>query len=226
MLLGSGARVAAFTTASITPVPHRHDLACFWMEGNPAVFLAVPNADNQPSEGEPMSRRSERDRDFSDFVLSSRRRLLATAYLLCGDRHAAEDLVQTALAKLYVAWPRVRRAGAEHAYVRKILVNASIDVHRRSWQQERSVADVPEEAARPGYDPAERDELIRALDTLPPRQRRTIVLRYWLDLSIEEVADDLGVTTGTVKSQCAKGLAKLRQQLTGTPVAYFVEEQT
>lgn len=173
-----------------------------------------------------MPRRSDRDQDFSEFVSHSRSRLLAMAYLLCGDRSAAEDLVQTALAKLYVAWPRVRRAGAEHAYVRKILVNASIDGHRRSWQHERAVADVPEQAARPDFDPAERDELIQALNTLPPRQRRTVVLRYWLDLPIEEVADDLGVTIGTVKSQCAKGLAKLREQLSERPVAHLVEEQS
>jgi len=125
---------------------------------------------------------------------------VGAAYLLCGDRHAAEDLVQTALAKLHVAWPRVRRSGAEDAYVRRILVNASIDAHRRPWRREQTAAELPEVPAPSAFDTGERDELVQALATLGPRQRRILVLRYWLGLTIDEVAADLQVTSGTVKT--------------------------
>jgi RNA polymerase sigma-70 factor (sigma-E family) len=160
-----------------------------------------------------VSRRSRSDEEYVAYVASRRRHLLATAYLLAGDWHRAEDLVQTALTKLYQAWPRVRRKGEEDAYVRTILVRVGIDARRRRWNRERSVDQLPEVPApdRGGYE--QRDELVRALETLPPRQRATVVLRYWLDLSVEDTAAELGVSAGTVKSQAAKALAGLRDQL-------------
>jgi RNA polymerase sigma-70 factor (sigma-E family) len=158
----------------------------------------------------------QRDEEFSEYVRARRPKLVATAYLLCGDRHAAEDLVQTSLAKLYVAWPRVRRSRSEDAYARRILVNASIDAHRRPWRRERSTAELPDRQVPPSFDPADRDELVRALATLAPGQRRVIVLRYWLGLTVEEAAADLRVTAGTVKSQTAKALRHLRNRLTDT----------
>jgi RNA polymerase sigma-70 factor (sigma-E family) len=158
----------------------------------------------------------DRDQDFSDYVSGSRPRLLATAYLLCGDRHAAEDLVQTALAKLYVAWPRINRRGSEDGYVRRILVNASVDAHRRPWRREHASAALPDTPTAAPVSPEDRDELITALAALPPRQRRVVVLRYWLGLTSEEVATDLRISAGTVRSQTAKALANLRQHLTET----------
>jgi RNA polymerase sigma-70 factor (sigma-E family) len=122
---------------------------------------------------------SRRDREFSEYVLTRRSRLVGTAYLLCGDRHTAEDLVQTALAKLYVAWPRIHRSGGPDAYARRILVNAGIDASRRPWRREHSAAEVPEVPAAAGFGTEERDELVAVLAALPPAQRRVIVLRYW-----------------------------------------------
>jgi RNA polymerase sigma-70 factor (sigma-E family) len=168
----------------------------------------------------------KRDREFSEYVLNRRSRLVGTAYLLCGDRHTAEDLVQTALAKLYVAWPRVRRTGGEDAYVRRILVNAGIDASRRSWRREQSAAEVPDVAAVPAFGTEDRDELTAALAALAPRQRRIVVLRYWLGLSIEEVAADLQITSGTVKSQTSKALQNLRSQLTDTRHAQLTEDRS
>ncbi|ADB34416.1 RNA polymerase, sigma-24 subunit, ECF subfamily [Kribbella flavida DSM 17836] len=157
--------------------------------------------------------KERRDLEFSEYVASRRSRLVGTAYLLCGDRHQAEDLVQTALAKLYVAWPRVRRSDGEDAYVRRILVNAGIDASRRPWRREHTSDQLPEYPADEGLGLEDRDELIAALSTLAPGQRRVIVLRYWLGLSVEEVATDLQITPGTVKSQSSKALQNLRHQL-------------
>jgi RNA polymerase sigma-70 factor (sigma-E family) len=176
--------------------------------------------------GQPMRGNARRDREFSDYVLNRRSRLLATAYLLCGDRHAAEDLVQTALAKLYVAWPRLKHDGSEDAYVRRILVNAGIDASRRPWRREQSAAELPELPATPASGLEDRDELITALAALAPRQRRVVVLRYWLGLSIEEVAADLQITTGTVKSQTSKALQNLRSQLTDPRLAELTEDRS
>jgi RNA polymerase sigma-70 factor (sigma-E family) len=160
-----------------------------------------------------MSSAERRDQEFSDFVRARRSRLMGAAYLLCGDRYAAEDLVQTALVKLYSAWPRIHRQGAEDAYLRKILVRTNIDAGRRSWRREVVSEQLPEQSV-PGPDLEGRDELVHALAALGPRQRRIVVLRYWLDLSIEEVAADLRVSTGTVKSQSARALDNLRARLT------------
>ncbi|GAB2609981.1 SigE family RNA polymerase sigma factor [Kribbella endophytica] len=165
-----------------------------------------------------------RDREFTEFVLTRQSRLLGTAYLLCGDLHSAEDLVQTALTKLYVAWPRVQRSGGEDAYVRRILVNASIDSSRRAWRRERSTADLPEVAEPPDHGVEDRDELVAALALLAPKQRRIVVLRYWLGLPIEEVAADLQVTASTVKSQSAKALQNLRTHLSDSRYALLTEE--
>jgi RNA polymerase sigma-70 factor (sigma-E family) len=137
-----------------------------------------------------------------------------TAYLLCGDWHRAEDIVQIALIKLYVAWSRVRKGSAD-AYARKVLVRAAIDDGRRGFfQRERTVDAVPERAVT---DSTADLDLRGALDTLPPGQRAVVVLRYWEDLSITETASILGRTEGTVKSQAAKGLAALRELLETEP---------
>lgn len=159
-----------------------------------------------------MARRRERDADFIEYVNARRKTLLTAAYFCCGSWNHAEDILQTALAKLYVAWPRVRRSHSEEAYVRRIIVNTAIDESRRPWRRERSVDELPDA----GYAPPDRSEwsdLVAALATLPTRQRQVVVLRHWLGLSVEETASDLGIAAGTVKSQTAHGLAQLRAAL-------------
>ncbi len=124
--------------------------------------------------------------------------------------------MQTALVKLYVAWPRVHRDGREEAYARQIIVRANIDEHRRPWHRERATDDVPD---RPGLsEPSveDRDELITALQLLPSMQRNSVVLRHWLGLSTRETAIELGIAEGTVKSHTYRGLERL-SELLGEP---------
>jgi RNA polymerase sigma-70 factor (sigma-E family) len=152
-----------------------------------------------------------REDAFTAFVSARGAALRRTAYLMTGDWHEAEDVVQTALAKLYVAWPRVDAVGAE-AYVRRIVANVVVDGRRRSWKGERATAELPELVAQ-GPDLDERLVQLRALAAVPTDQRAVLVLRYWEDLSIEQVADLLGVPAGTVRSQTSRGLARLRDAL-------------
>lgn len=159
-----------------------------------------------------MARRSESDAEFTKYVAARRKALLTAAYFCCGSWSHAEDVLQIALAKLYVAWPRVRPRGNEEAYVRRIIVNAAIDEGRRPWRRERPVGAIPER----GYEPpdrAESSELMTAIAALPPGQRQVVVLRHWLGMSVEETATDLGVSPGTVKSQTAQALKHLRREL-------------
>jgi len=150
------------------------------------------------------------EREFRDFVSARSGALFATAYLLTGQREAAEDLLQTSLARTALKWD-----GLDHpeAYVRKAMYHQQVSWWRhRSWGREHSTADVPEGAEQ--RDPtAELDlrlSLAAALRLLAPRQRAVVVLRYFDDLPEREVADVLGVSVGTVRSQCHRALAKLR----------------
>ena len=151
---------------------------------------------------------------FEEFVHDCSPRLFRTALLLAGqDRAAAEDLLQLALERAYRHWARVCRSGDPERYVQRILANASNDRWRKAARR-------PERLLRPGdADPpaqdksdavVERDFLIRALAALPPRQRTVLVLRYFNDLPEAEIADALGCSVGTVKSQVSRGLARLR----------------
>lgn len=153
---------------------------------------------------------AERD-GFVEFVQDRGSALRGTAYLICGDWHRADDALQDALHKLYLAWPRVRRAGNLFAYARRSVVNAALYEGRRSWRREHAYADPPD---RPVDDfatgQAIRDEVVRALATLAPRQRACVVLRYYEDLSVEQTAEVLGCSTGTVKSQVSRALTTLR----------------
>ncbi|MEV4311788.1 SigE family RNA polymerase sigma factor [Actinocrispum sp. NPDC049592] len=153
------------------------------------------------------------DRDFGEFVDAKALVLRRTAYLLCGDWHRAEDLVQTALAKMYAVWPRIAKIGALDAYARKVLVRAAIDESRLASRRRETAVDAVPDWAGEDRDVAAHLDVRAALAALPPRQRAVVVLRYWEDLSIEETAQLLGCTTGTVKSQANKGLAALRHQL-------------
>ncbi|RKT51561.1 SigE family RNA polymerase sigma factor [Saccharothrix australiensis] len=154
----------------------------------------------------------ERDSDFAEFVDARAPALRRTAYLLCGDWHRAEDLVQTALTRLYVAWPRLGRDGPLDAYARKVLVRTAIDESRRGFRRRETVVASLPETPVPGADPADFD-VRDALAALPAGQRAVVVLRYWEDLSVADTARLLGRSEGTVKSQAAKGLATLRRLL-------------
>jgi len=158
-------------------------------------------------------RGSTRDAEFSEYVAGRRPQLRRTAYLLCGESHRAEDLVQTTLMKVYVAWPRIRRDGNVDAYARRVMVNAHVDETRRPWRRERVGVDGLDVEARTAASPEDRDLLMAALADLPPRQRAAVVLRHYWGLSVEETATDLGVTAGTVKSQTSHALRRLEQVL-------------
>src|SRR5262245_54839672 len=156
-----------------------------------------------------MGRRSVED--FSEFAAASRGQLRRTAYLMCGDWERASDIAQEALIKLYVAWPRLDKVSGLRAYARQTVVNIAIDTLRKKVTQER-----PEELPElPVLDDTvanltERMVIMQALADLPPRQRACVVLRYYEDLSVEEVARTLRCREGTVKSQTARGLVTLR----------------
>lgn len=155
----------------------------------------------------------ERDEAFTAFVVARRDHLRRTAYAVCGDWHRADDLVQTALVRLYAAWPRVQRRGAEEAYARTIIVRAAVDESRRPWRRERPVAQLPDAATEI---PEDRGELFEALQRLPVMQRSAVVLRHWLGLSVEETAATLKIGQGTVKSHTSRGMSALRATLQHT----------
>ena len=144
---------------------------------------------------------------FEEFVAARSASLLRTAFLLTRDHALAEDLLQTALTKAYLAWGRIE--GNAEPYVRKILVNTYASWWRRRWNGERPTDELPE---TPHSDDraGESGDLWDALGRLPRRQRAVVVLRYFEDLTEAQTADLLGISVGTVKSQTSKALAKLR----------------
>lgn len=168
--------------------------------------------------------RTTRDREFSDFVGESRVSLLRTACMLtAGDRFLAEDVVQTALARVYVAWPRIRERASAEAYARRAVVSAFLDETRRPWWRREKTTDELPDTVVSGDAFGDIDGRLdggavrRALADLPPRMRAVVVLRHELDLSIEETAAALGCAKGTVKSMNAKALDRLRTALVTTP---------
>jgi RNA polymerase sigma-70 factor (sigma-E family) len=160
---------------------------------------------------------AERNDEFQAYVLAERADLLRTATLLCaGDQHLAEDLVQSMLTRLYVAWPSFKKARSPGGYARQALVNALIDEKRRPWRRERSLGVLPE-LAEPSPSTGSRvDDLNQAMRLLPPRMRAAVVFRYFHHLSVAETAEALGCREGTVKSQTARALDRLREALEPT----------
>jgi RNA polymerase sigma-70 factor (sigma-E family) len=158
---------------------------------------------------------TSRDEQFRAYVTSNRGQLVRTAtFLASGDRFVAEDLVQTALMRLYVAWPRVRTETVD-AYARKALLNALIDDRRRAFSRhERAHAQVPDVPALDQPVADTEAAVFAALAALPPRMRAAVVLRHLCELSVAETADALNCSEGTVKSQTARALTQLRSALT------------
>jgi RNA polymerase sigma-70 factor (ECF subfamily) len=162
----------------------------------------------------------QRDVQFTEFVAARSRALLGTAYLLTGDRQRGEDLLQTALLKTYLAWPRLRETRAVEAYVRRTMVTTNISWWRRRWQGELPTADLPDGHEDGPEDAFEQRSLLWPhLVALPPRQRTAVVLRFYEDLSEVQIAEQMSCSVGTVKSQTHRALATLRARLGQTESA-------
>jgi len=153
-------------------------------------------------------RRDRREREFTEFFAARAPALRRTAYVVVRDWHVAEDLTQQALAKLYVAWPRVRE-DTRMAYARRVVVNECLS-HLRRHRPETPTENVPDRAV---HDPVGRDGLGEAIAVLPARQRAIVALRFLEDLPVSEVGRLLGIADGTVKSQTNRALETLRRQL-------------
>jgi RNA polymerase sigma-70 factor (sigma-E family) len=158
--------------------------------------------------------RADKDEAFAEYFGARSDTMRATAYLLCGDWHRAEDLVQVAFTKLYLAWDRVARHETLDGYLRQTLVRTFLDERRLGWWRRVRVTSSLPEPAGVTHPADDRLDLIAALATVPRRQRAVLILRYWEDLSVEETAALLNCSTGTVKSQAARGLVTLRTRLT------------
>jgi RNA polymerase sigma-70 factor (sigma-E family) len=156
---------------------------------------------------------SRRDDEFTQYVAARLGALRRLAFLLCQDWHRADDLVQATITRLYVHWGRASVLDHTDAYTRTILVREFLGEQRSGWA--RRVSLHPDAPDRPGF-PPDCDAMLdvrAALVALPARQRATLVLRFYCDLSVEQTAGLMGCSAGTVKSQTAKGLAALRDQL-------------
>lgn len=167
--------------------------------------------------------RSDHDGDFTAYVEAQIPSLRRVAFLLCQDWHRADDLTQTALTRLYVHWRRASQAENRDAYLRAILLDVYLAEQRTAWwkrtdPQPEAAMDYEEPASRAA--PQDLDALLdlrAAMKDLAPRRRAAVVLRYYCDLSVEQTAELLGCTTGTVKSQTSKALGQLREALGPLP---------
>lgn len=157
--------------------------------------------------------------EFDEWVTARSPALLRSAYLMCGDRHLAEDLVQSALLKAFRHWHRVLSADSPEAYVRGIVVKEFLSWRRRRSSREQPVERPPEpsydDPALAAVDPVARDRVWALLATLPPRQRVVLVLRLYEDLDDPTIARVLGCAGATVRSLASRGLATLRSVLVG-----------
>lgn len=154
---------------------------------------------------------SQADREYRDFVASNLDRLCRFAYLICHDWQRAEDAVQKSLTKLYLHWNRIR-SSSPHAYVRRIIVNTLNEERRRFWFKREHSSDELPDVVQPDHaeSSTSRMAMLESLARLPKRQRLAVVLRFWEDLSVEQTAEVMNCSTGTVKSQTARGLQTLR----------------
>jgi RNA polymerase sigma-70 factor (sigma-E family) len=157
--------------------------------------------------------RGSRDAEYTEYVQSRQQWLRRVAYLLCQDWQGADDLVQSAITRLYTHWGNARDTASIDAYVRTILVRCFLSERRSAWFRRVTLVDehldVPDRSA----DHDTHLDVRAALAALPPRQRATLVLRFYCDLPVEATARELGCTVGTVKSQTYKGLEALRRAL-------------
>ncbi|HTJ36854.1 MAG TPA: SigE family RNA polymerase sigma factor [Dactylosporangium sp.] len=157
------------------------------------------------------------EQSYREYVAGNLDRLRRTAFLLCGDWHTADDLTSTVLVKLYRHWKRAQQFENLDAYVRRMLLRAWLDERRRQWHRRETSTDVlPDPVATDATSASDTDRrlsVLSLLGALPPRRRAVLVLRYFCDLSVEEVAEAMGCSEGTVKSQTARALESLRASL-------------
>ncbi len=151
--------------------------------------------------------------EYDDVYAALWPRLVRTAYAVSGDLGIAEDAVQTAFAKAYRSWRRISRLEAPEAYLRRMVVNEVLNDHRKARRRHEITSDEPPERPAVLDDGRHDDEMWRAISSLPPRQRAVLVLRYYEDLSEQQIAEALGCRPGTVKSQASAALATLRTRL-------------
>jgi RNA polymerase sigma-70 factor (sigma-E family) len=156
---------------------------------------------------------TDRDAEFTEYLATRLGSLRRVAYLLCRDWNFADDLVQRAIIKLYVHWSRARADGHPDAYARVVLVREFLSEQRTGWARRVRLAAEPPDAPAATTDHDAALDVRSALAGLPPGQRATLVLRFYCDLSVEQSARALGCSTGTVKSQTAKGIERLRRAL-------------
>ncbi|MFD4661161.1 SigE family RNA polymerase sigma factor [Kitasatospora sp. NPDC058444] len=158
-----------------------------------------------------------RDTEFTEYLASRSGWLRKVAYLLCGDWHRADDLVQECATKLYVNWSRAGRVENLDGYARRVLVNTFLAEQRTSWWRRTTRTATPAEVASVAADLDVQLDLRKALAALPPRQRATVVLRYYCDLTVDQTADAMRCSSGNVKSQTSRALATLRTTLAPRP---------
>jgi RNA polymerase sigma-70 factor (sigma-E family) len=152
--------------------------------------------------------------EFREFVAARSAALLRSAYLLAGEWATAEDLLQTALTKTYLAWKRLGEIEAVEPYARRVLVNTATSWWRRRWHGERPTEFLPERAVGDSTEEQlDRDLLWKHVKALPARQRAVLVLRFYEDMSEAQTAELLNISAGTVKSQTSRALGTLRQRL-------------
>lgn len=172
-----------------------------------------------------VAERSAMEEEFREFVTARSGALLRTAYLLAGDWSTAEDLLQTALTKTYLAWKRLGQIEAIEPYARRVLVNTATSWWRRRWHGERPTEFLPETAAPDRLDEQlDRDVLWKHVKALPARQRAVLVLRFYEDMSEAQTAAMLDISAGTVKSQTSRALGTLRKRLAAEGLAPTLPE--
>jgi RNA polymerase sigma-70 factor (sigma-E family) len=185
------------------------------VSSSPAV-LRDARAEREPPAAVPRARPGDRasrpdDHGFREYVTARSRALHRTAYLLTGNAADAEDLVQAALAKTFLAWDRIEDRGAVDGYVRRAMVNTHISWWRRRRVEEYPTDEIPDQAVADHAVASDLQETLRrAIDRLPDRMRAAVRLRYYEDMTEAEVAEALGVSLGTVKSTVSRAVAKLR----------------
>ena len=156
--------------------------------------------------------RRKDEAEFVEFAHGMAAQLQRTAFLMCGDWHRAEDAAQDALVRVYTAWPRLKHRDGLRPYAHRALVSVVLDQGKRPWRREHAEDDLPDDGSARDAAGTVDDRLlvVEALAGLPPRQRACVVLRHYVDLSLEETARTLGIGVGAVKSQTSRGLASLR----------------
>src|SRR5690606_12418539 len=186
---------------------------CLHPVGSPAPLWEAGPYQRAPG-GPSVGQTADMEEEFREFVAARSGALLRTAYLLAGDWATAEDLLQTALTKTYLAWKRLGTIEAVEPYTRRVLVNTATSWWRRRWHGERPTEKLPDVPAPDQHQEAiERDALWQHVRALPARQRAVLVLRFYEDLSEAQTAELLDISAGTVKSQTARALATLRRRL-------------